>query len=162
MPTSPWTTGGRRRTCAAEPWFGAAYEAFGRIWDGSATDADFDAGMPFLYGRWDAAAQAHAASEVEQVNEEAAAVYASAGAFGDPAAARAAVAALDARVLVLAGELDSGPRPRVAATIAELFPAAELAVQPGAGHFPWLDDPAHFTGAVATFLARGASSLRAC
>jgi pimeloyl-ACP methyl ester carboxylesterase len=33
-----------------------------------------------------------------------------------------------------------------------LFPKAELTVQPGAGHFPWLDDPVRFSGTVETFL----------
>ncbi|MFP3989698.1 alpha/beta hydrolase [Streptomyces sp. E11-3] len=137
----------------AEPWFEAAHEAYDRIWTGSATDADFDTAAPFFYGRWDAAAQVHSASEVEQSNDEAAELYASPGAF-DPAAARDALAAWQARVLVLAGEVDSGPLPRVAARIAELFPTAELAVQPGAGHFPWLDDPDHFTRTVTAFLDR--------
>lgn len=141
---------------SAEPWFGAAHAAYEAVWAGSATDADFDAAAPFFYGRWDAAAQAHAASEVGQTNEQAADVYASPGAF-DPAVTRAAIAALDARVLVLAGEVDSGPLPRVAAGIAEMFPRAELAVQPGAGHFPWLDDPLHFARTVATFLSQGTS-----
>jgi pimeloyl-ACP methyl ester carboxylesterase len=141
----------------AEPWFGAAHHAYEAVWAGSATDADWDAVAPFFYGRWDAAAQAHSASEVEQTNMEAADVYASSGAF-DPAAARAAIAALDARVLVLAGELDSGPLPRVAAVIAEMFPDAELAVQPGAGHFPWLDDPRGFTRTVSAFLGASGPS----
>ncbi|KJY42724.1 alpha/beta hydrolase [Streptomyces sp. NRRL B-1568] len=137
---------------AAEPWFEAARDAYEAIWSGSPTDADFDAAVPFFYGRWDAAAQAHAAADIEQTNEPAADLYASSGAF-DPAAARTAIARLEARVLVLAGELDGGPRPRVAADIAKLFPHAELTVQPGAGHYPWLDDPACFTQTVATFLA---------
>jgi pimeloyl-ACP methyl ester carboxylesterase len=137
---------------AAEPWFSAAHDAYEAIWAGSATDADWDDAAPFFYGRWDAAAEAHFAADVEQTNVEAADVYASSGAF-DPAAARAAIAALDARVLLLAGELDSGPLPRVAAVIAEMFPDAELAVQPDAGHFPWLDDPGRFTQTVATFLS---------
>lgn len=136
---------------AAEPWFGAAHDAYEAVWAGTATDADWDAIAPFFYGRWDAAAAAHAASDVEQTNVEASDLYASSGAF-DPAAARAAVAALDARVLVLACELDSGPLPRVAAVIAEMFPDADLAVQPDAGHFPWLDDPRRFTETVAAFL----------
>lgn len=136
---------------AAEPWFATARPALDAVWDGSATDADWDAAAPFFYGRWDAAAQAHAASDVEQTNEAAADVYASAGAF-DPVAARAAISALDAPVLVLAGEVDGGPLPRVAATVADLFPKAELAVQANAGHFPWLDAPAHFAQTVATFL----------
>jgi pimeloyl-ACP methyl ester carboxylesterase len=73
--------------------------------------------------------------DVEQSNAEAADLYASAGAFA-PAATRAAIAALDASVLVLADEMDSGPLPRVAAAIAQMFPKAELSVQPDAGHFP--------------------------
>ncbi|MFF1357728.1 alpha/beta fold hydrolase, partial [Streptomyces sp. NPDC058297] len=84
-------------------------------------------------------------------NEEAADAYASAGAF-DPDAARAALTGWDARVLVLAGERDGGPLPRVAAAMAELLPHAELVVQEGAGHFPWVDDPQRFTKTVASFL----------
>jgi pimeloyl-ACP methyl ester carboxylesterase len=136
----------------AEPWFGAARDAYEAVLAGSATDADWDAAAPLFYGRWDAAARAHAASDVRQTNERATDAYAASGAF-DPAATRAAIAALDARVLVLAGELDGGPLPRVAAAIAKLFPRAELEIQPGAGHYPWLDDPAGFTRTVAAFLS---------
>ncbi|MEU8685737.1 alpha/beta hydrolase [Streptomyces sp. NPDC048611] len=139
---------------AAEPWFDAAYDAYERVRAGTAADADWDAIAPFFYGRWDAAAQAHAATEVAQTHEEAAERYASAGAFA-PDAARAGLAGLDAPVLLLAGELDSGPLPRVAEDIAKLLPRAELVVQPGAGHYPWLDDPQRFTRTVATFLERG-------
>jgi pimeloyl-ACP methyl ester carboxylesterase len=39
-----------------------------------------------------------------------------------------------------------------AAEYAGLFEHAELPVQPGAGHFPWLDDPAWFTRTLAAFL----------
>ncbi|UNO39089.1 alpha/beta hydrolase [Streptomyces sp. MST-110588] len=137
----------------AEPWYEAAYAAYEAVWNGSATDADRTAVLPFFYGRWDPAAQAHAAAEGEQTNDEAADRFAAPGAF-DPAAARAAVAALEARVLVLAGAVDGGPLPRVAAGVAELFPRAELSVQPGAGHFPWLDDPGRFSRTVEAFLAR--------
>ncbi|MFC9249547.1 alpha/beta fold hydrolase [Streptomyces sp. NPDC057136] len=138
---------------SAEPWFEAAHAAYERIWAGGVADADWDAIAPFFYGCWDRAAQAHAAADVEQSNEEAAELYASPGAF-DPAGALAVVAALEARVLVLAGALDSGPLPRVAADVAGLFPRAELAVQAGAGHFPWLDDPQRFTETVSTFLTQ--------
>ncbi|MBF6047320.1 alpha/beta fold hydrolase [Streptomyces sp. NRRL B-1677] len=151
-------TGEHRREVVAlrrsEPWFESARDAYEAIWSGSPTDADFDAAVPFFYGRWDAAAQAHAAAEAGQTNEPAAGIYASAGAF-DPAATRAAIARLDAPVLFLAGELDSGPRPHVAAAIVKLFPHAELTIQPGAGHYPWLDAPAAFTQTVAAFLSRG-------
>lgn len=138
----------------AEPWFEAAHEAYERVWAGSASDTDWDAIAPFFYGRWDEVAQAHAATDAEQTNEEAAELYASSGAFR-PAEARAVVAAWGARVLLLVGALDSGPLPRVAAAIAELFPRVELTVQPDAGHFPWLDDPDAFSETVAGFLDRG-------
>ena len=138
---------------ANEPWFETARDAFEAIWAGSgaSTDIDADAIAPCYYGRWDATAQAHAAAEAEQTNRRAADAFPSSGAFA-PVATRAAVARLDAPVLVLAGELDEGPRPHVAADIATLFPHAELAVQPGAGHYPWLDDPGRFARTVADFL----------
>lgn len=106
---------------------------------------------PFFYGRRDGAARAHAATDAEQNNYGAADLHAAPGAFR-PAEALDALAGWDARVLVLAGEPDGGPLPRVAATIAGLPTHAEPVVQPGAGHFPWLDDPRYFTGIVETFL----------
>lgn len=55
-------------------------------------------------------------------------------------------------MLLLADEYGVGPPPRNAAEYAGLFEQAELAVQPGAGLFPWLDDPAWFTRTLAAFL----------
>ncbi|MFE2508460.1 alpha/beta fold hydrolase [Streptomyces naganishii] len=55
-------------------------------------------------------------------------------------------------MLVLAGEVDLNSPPPATAEYGGLFPRAELAVQPGAGHFPWLDDPARFVAAVGAFL----------
>jgi pimeloyl-ACP methyl ester carboxylesterase len=54
-------------------------------------------------------------------------------------------------VLVLAGALDLQRPPRTAAEFAALFPAAQLVVQPGAGHYPWLDDADRFVAAVTAF-----------
>jgi pimeloyl-ACP methyl ester carboxylesterase len=45
------------------------------------------------------------------------------------------------------------PPPR-AADYATLFSAAEVVVQPRAGHYPWLDDPVRFTDAALRFLGR--------
>ncbi|NUR86482.1 MAG: alpha/beta hydrolase, partial [Nonomuraea sp.] len=106
---------------------------------------------PFFHGRWDAAAQAHQAAEDAHRNPEAAAVFGSEGAY-DPEATRAALAAFAAPVLVLAGEVDLNTPPGVAAEIAALFPAAELVVQPGAGHFPWMDDGPCFVASTTAFL----------
>lgn len=136
-----------------EPWFPDAFAALESIWAGHGSEADWQAMTPFSYGRWDAAARAHVAAADAQGNDAAAAVFASDGAF-DPAGTRAALATLTAPVLVVAGEHDVGMPPRVAARYAALFPRAELVVQPGAGHSPWLDDPTAFVGTVNGFLER--------
>ncbi|WP_405719514.1 alpha/beta hydrolase [Streptomyces sp. NBC_01537] len=140
----------RRETAALradEPWFPEVYAALERIWAGKGTEADWDAVVPFYYGRWDAVARAHAAEDAAQSNEEAQALYPDPAAF-DPPTTRAALAALDAPVLIIAGELDSGPTPAVAAEFAAVFPKGEVVVQPGAGHFPWLDDANWFVRAI--------------
>jgi pimeloyl-ACP methyl ester carboxylesterase len=56
-------------------------------------------------------------------------------------------------VLVYAGELDAAPVPETAAAGARLFPNATVTVQPGAAHFPWLDNPAFFTATITSFLS---------
>jgi pimeloyl-ACP methyl ester carboxylesterase len=137
-----------------EPWFTEAAASFDRIAAGEGTEADWSALAPFFYGRWDATAQAHDGAGEKQTNEEAAQVFGAEGAF-DPAATRAALAAFGSPVLILAGDLDLQRPPRIAAEFAALFPAARLVVQPGAGHFPWLDDAGQFVSAVTAFLDQG-------
>ncbi|MFJ4468272.1 alpha/beta fold hydrolase [Streptomyces sp. NPDC089424] len=138
------------RLRADEPWFAEAFPAFEKwLRHGGDFDPRF---IPFFYGRWDEAVAAHAARDEDESNEEAAQRYGSEGAF-DPPATRAALAALTAPVLVYAGELDGGPRPGLAHRTAEVFPHAEVAVQPGAGHYPWVDDPQWFTHRTARFFA---------
>jgi pimeloyl-ACP methyl ester carboxylesterase len=134
-----------------EPWFGPAFAALETIVAGNATDDGWKAVDPFFYGRWDAAAQAHQAAQDGHRNEEAAAAFGAEGAF-DPAATRAALAAFDAPVLLLAGEVDLNTIPSVVAEYAELFPNAEVVVQPEAGHYPWLDDADRFVATTATYL----------
>jgi pimeloyl-ACP methyl ester carboxylesterase len=134
-----------------EPWFPEAVAAFQRIWSGEATAADWTAIAPFTYGRWDAVAKAQVAREASQTNPDAAAVYYAAGAL-DPETTRTALARLRAPVLLVAGEYDVALPPRCAAEYAGLFRQAELAVQPGGGHYPWLDDPEWFVRTLAGFL----------
>ncbi|WP_084960559.1 alpha/beta fold hydrolase [Thermoactinospora rubra] len=134
-----------------EPWYGAAFAALEAIMSGNATGHSRKAIEPFFYGRWDAAAQAHQAAQDGRRNEEAAAAFGAEGAF-DPAATRAALAGLAAPVLLLAGEVDLNTPPSAAAGFAALFPDAEFVVQPGAGHFPWLDDADRFVATTARFL----------
>jgi pimeloyl-ACP methyl ester carboxylesterase len=134
-----------------EAWFPDAFAAFERIWSGDATAADWKAVAPFTYGRWDAIAQAHLAREASQKNADAAVVYYSEGAL-DPEATRTSLARLRAPVLLVAGEYDVALPPKCAAEYAGLFRQAELAVQPGGGHYPWLDDPEWFVQTLAGFL----------
>jgi pimeloyl-ACP methyl ester carboxylesterase len=136
-----------------EPWFPEAAAVWARIAAGQGSASDWAAIAPFSHGRWDAAAQAlqAAGQEQEEGNPEAAGHYYADGAF-DPDAVRAVLAAFRPPVLLLAGELDIGTCPRLAEQFAALFPAARLAVQPGAGHFPWLDDPARLVATITGFL----------
>jgi pimeloyl-ACP methyl ester carboxylesterase len=145
-----------------QAWFPDAFAALERIWSGDATAADWTAIAPFTYGQWDAVAKAHLAREASQTNADAAAVYYSADAL-DPDATRTALARLPAPVLLVAGEYDVALPPKCAAKYAGLFGQAELAVQPGGGHFPWLDDPEWLVQTLAGFLpwpvtARSAAS----
>nr|BFD86392.1 alpha/beta hydrolase [Streptomyces sp. Xyl84] len=153
-------TPGDRLTAArlrsGEPWFAGAYP---RLEAWLAGGSEYCAALaPFFYGRWDDAARAHAEADEEQTNEEAADRFFGEAEF-DPAATRAALRELTAPVLVLAGELDGGPRPELARRAAAAFPRAEFAVQPGAGHYPWLDDPEWFVRRVTDFLGRARSAL---
>ncbi|MFJ7333203.1 alpha/beta fold hydrolase [Streptomyces sp. NPDC101110] len=138
------------RLRSSEPWFADAFPAFEAWLDGT---GDFDpVFLPFFYGRWDDTARAHTDREEAETNDAAADAYGAEGAY-DPEATRSALARLTAPVLVLAGGADGGPAPALARRVADVFPKAEFVVQPGAGHYPWLDDPEWFTHRVSTFFA---------
>ncbi|MFF5965479.1 alpha/beta fold hydrolase [Streptomyces collinus] len=141
-----------------EPWFAPAQASLEAITSGRAKPADWDAVAPFWFGRWDDAAREFRAAEEQQRNDEAAALYASEGAF-DSGTTRAALAALPSPVLVLAGEYDIAAPVRVMKEYAALFPHAELVLLSGAGHFPWRDDPGAFTAALAAFRDQVAAPL---
>ncbi|MFI6063282.1 alpha/beta fold hydrolase [Streptomyces sp. NPDC051286] len=134
-----------------EPWFPAAFAALEEIVAGKATSDSWKAIAPFSYGRWDEVAQAHQAAGDEQMNMEIVAAFGAEGAF-DPDATRAALAGFASPVLLVAGEVDPGAPPRTMAEFAGLFPNADLVVQAGAGHYPWLDDADRFVATTKAFL----------
>ncbi|AXG58172.1 hydrolase [Streptomyces lincolnensis] len=133
-----------------ELWFAPAYAALEAVTEGRGTPDSWQAVAPFWYARWDEETKAFRAAEDEQRNDEAAGVYASDGAFHPPAT-RAALARFAGPVLLLSGEVDVAGPQRVMTEYATLFPNAEPAVQPGAAHFPWLDDAGRFVRVVAAF-----------
>lgn len=142
------------RLCAGEPGIDKAIAAVDRVQTGSGTKDDWAAIVPFTFGRWDAAAQVLQAGQDEQVNAEAAGIYAGPGAF-DPAATLAALGTLDSPVLLLAGQVDLNTPPPVATEFAALFRRATLVIQPGTAHYPWLDNGPAFLSAMAAFLSEG-------
>ncbi|MFJ1772050.1 alpha/beta fold hydrolase [[Kitasatospora] papulosa] len=146
---------------AREPWYAEARAALDEIQAGRATPGTWAGIRPFMYGRWDAAAQAHAAESPAQRNAVAGSLYYPASGVDLASSAVAALRELQVPVLVLAGEYDGGPTPDRAAELAALFPHAEFVVQRGAGHFPWMDGPGDFVRAVAAFLDPGVSSVQA-
>ncbi|KOV81423.1 alpha/beta fold hydrolase [Nocardia sp. NRRL S-836] len=129
---------------SGEPWFAEAFAGFEAIWAGHPTPENFARIAPFSYGRWDDEARA---LDDHPSNPEGARQFYAEGAL-DPAQTREVLATLDVPTLIIAGEYDVALPPGCAREYAALFPDAELVVQPGAGHFPFVDDPAAFTAVV--------------
>jgi len=136
---------------AAEPWYPEARAALEKIMAGDLSVEAFRASRPFFYGRWDETARAHATMGVSERHQAAREGY-FAGLDLDPPATRAALKKLTAPVLLYAGTLDPMVTPAMARAAAPVFNDAAVAVQPGASHFPWVDDPAAFAAAAGPFL----------
>lgn len=138
----------RRR--ADEPWYPDALAALDQILAGDLSMDTFRASRPFVYARWDETARAHATAGIAERHQTAREGY-FADVDLDPSAIRAALKKLTAPVLLYAGDLDPMVPPAVVREAAPLFNDATVLVQPGAGHFPWVDDPAAFVAAIASF-----------
>jgi len=106
---------------------------------------------PFWYGRWDQRAQEHAAGADRQMSLRASAGYLP-GPDYDADRARESLAGVGADVLIVVGERDALTGASVAKRFTEVIPRAEIALLPGAGHFPWVDQPEAFRDAVEGFL----------
>jgi proline iminopeptidase len=141
------------QTRSGEPWYAEAAEAAEIAPTANpALRRELDRVMrPLWYGRWDERTQAHAASADEQMSLRAAAGYVP-GPDYDAAATLESLKAITAAVLVVVGELDTMTGVTVADRFADVLPEATVAVVPGAGHFPWVDEPDAFRTAVAAFL----------
>jgi len=135
---------------AAEPWYPAARAALEKIMAGDRSMDAFRASRPPYYGRWDAAAEAHATVGVAERHQAARMGFFEAAI--DPPATRAALNKLTAPVLLYAGDADPLVTPAMVAEAGPLFNDATVTVQSGAGHYPWVDDPAVFAAAISSFL----------
>jgi pimeloyl-ACP methyl ester carboxylesterase len=133
-----------------EPWFDEAADAVSLALDGDESMEVRAGYIPFFYARWDEAARKHAAQNRERAG------MLSAGFIVDgmftPEKTRRALYGMKAPVLIIVGELDLAPTVEQAGRAKRLFPDAELVVQPGAAHMPWVDDPIWFCNELARFL----------
>lgn len=131
-----------------EPWYPEAAEAaeampYARPAERSRLDRMM---RPFWYGKWDERCQAHAASADEQMNLR------FAGMFAAAPVPELQLDAVTAPTLVVGGSLDVLTPPSCSRELAGRFPAGQLDIVDGAGHFPWVDEPTAFRTAVGGFL----------
>ncbi|GAA4223809.1 pimeloyl-ACP methyl ester carboxylesterase [Streptosporangium album] len=132
-----------------EPWLDGALAALEKA--PTASDDEFPSlarqFTPVFYGRWDAAAQAHAfrPDDCDSAPEAAAG-------FGASPFDPASLSAITAPVTVLAGDRDVSVGLAAPAVWASWLPGATLEWLPGCGHFPWLENPAGVSRAILTAL----------
>lgn len=144
-----------REARSGEHWYAEAAEAQAALVDAAPAQqqALVRATRPFFYGRWDDRQQAHAATADSQSSKRAELGF---GAGIEPSAVERIVTALggiDVPVLVVGGERDAVTGLVSVDAVAACFPRARTAVVPGAGHFPWVDEPDAFAAVIEDFLA---------
>lgn len=133
-----------------EGWYAEARSALDAVENGDETPANGLAAAAFQYGRWDEAAQRHAAGVSEETITGAAAIFYAEGAFNVPAVI-AGLTHLESDVLIVVGEKDFLPTESRGRQLTGLFPRATMVIQKGAGHYPWIDSPTEFISIVRPF-----------
>jgi pimeloyl-ACP methyl ester carboxylesterase len=138
-----------------EPWYADAAEAAEalELAPPAQQQALVRATRPFFYGRWDERTQAHAATADRQSSKRAVLGFAASAEQVDRHEIVADLAAVLAPVLVLGGDRDALTGVESVGAVAGSFMRSRPVVLPGAGHFPWVDEPAAFADAVRSFLA---------
>jgi pimeloyl-ACP methyl ester carboxylesterase len=136
---------------SGEPWYAAARPAADAIILGDRSMENLLASRPFYYGRWDAAAREHAALGISPRSQAARDGFLHDVKPNVPLI-REGLARLTVPVLLYAGELDPFVTAGAVGAGAAEFSDAVVVVQPEAGHYPWIDDPAAFTATLAGFL----------
>jgi pimeloyl-ACP methyl ester carboxylesterase len=144
-----------RQSRSAEPWYPQAAAAWRALDDARPAErAALERELrPFWYGRWDERCQQHAAGADTQMSKRAGLGFLAGVTDEDRQRLLARLSAVAAPVLVVAGELDGLTGVESARAVAASFAHSRLALLPGAGHFPWVDQPEALRSAVADFLA---------
>jgi len=147
--------GALRAARAGEPWYADAAEAVEAMADAppAQQQALMRASRPFLYGRWDERTQAHALTGDRQSSRRAELGFAAGADEVDVPALLGRLGQVQSPVLVVGGECDAVTGVVSVHAVAASFLNASAVVLPGAGHFPWVDEPEAFYEAVAGFLA---------
>lgn len=135
------------------PWFAESWAAYQRFDTDKETDEDGLLFERFFWGTWNEAAEAHVLADWGWGDQEAIATHHGAGVF-TPDATRAALSSLASPALVLAGGLDATSAPDWVARLAAVFAPERVrfVVQPGVGHYPWVEDPDGFRAIVGGWL----------
>jgi proline iminopeptidase len=144
-----------RALFADEPWYSDALEAQEALDAGAPPSqvASLErATRPFFYGRWDERTQEHAAGADRQSSKRARLGFTAGMELVDVEGLVAGLAKVTAPVLVVGGERDTLTGLESVHQVAGSFPGARVAVVPGAGHFPWVDEPEGFRSAIDPFL----------
>lgn len=143
-----------RAARSGEPWFAEADDAQQALADAPPSQAQQLVRLtrPFWYGRWDDRTQAHAATAERQSSKRAELGFGAGLDDLDLAGLLAGLREVTAPVLVIGGQHDALTGLESVELVARCFPAASASVIPGAGHFPWVDEPDAFRDVVATFL----------
>ncbi len=146
-----------RQSRAAEPWYADAAEAAEAmaVAPPAQQQSLVRATRPFFYGRWDERTQTHAATADRQSSKRAELGFAVGAEEVDVPAILRALGEVAAPVLVVGGERDAMTGVAAVHAVADCFPQARAEVLAGAGHFPWVDEPAAFAALVGDFLREG-------
>jgi pimeloyl-ACP methyl ester carboxylesterase len=145
-----WRAALERRS--GEPWYPDAIAAIEKAEAGDQPVENRRAYMPFFYGRWDDVARAHVEVGISERARAVMANFRAEGAF-NAAATREAIGKLTAPVLLYGGDLDTAPMPETLEAAARILQNASVTLQPGAAHFPWIDDAVFFSAQSARFLS---------
>jgi proline iminopeptidase len=133
-----------------QPWYAEAAQAQRDLADAppSQVSALERVVRPFSYGRWDERAQQHAAGADHQCSKRALLGFGAGVDEVDIPGLTAGLQHVTAPVLVVGGSRDGMTGVRSVELVASSFPQATTAIVEGAGHYPWVDEPAAFVEAV--------------